>query len=185
MEEMVCYFFLISFFIIIILLFFVIYFSFFFKNIVIEFAGDSVLCLFKTDGKNIQGCCHQAVRCGLHISKYQIDGTHTHVGISYGSVTLSLVGGFNDQYTYLMNSKSLEKVGECLSLAGQQELVIADDVFPHVESLITSSIVNDSNGKEYYKVTGERSNWQVSILFLYLSFSFSLIFFIFLIYFIN
>ena len=98
----------------------------------------------------------------MHISKYQIDGTHTHVGISFGSVTFSIIGGYHDQFTYLMNSKSLEKVGECLTLAGEQELVIADDVFQHVESLITTSLVfHNNNEKEYHKVLGERSNWQV------------------------
>lgn len=131
---------------------------------VIEFAGDSVLCLFRSEHGDLTSSCVQAVRCGLHISKFRIDGTHTHVGISCGSISMSLIGGYHDQYTYLMNSKCLEVVGECLTLAGEQELVIDESVFNHVESMFNAGVVVDKDGKLFYRVSSERSNWQLMSL---------------------
>lgn len=135
--------------------------------IVIEFAGDSVLCLFRSECNDMASCCISAVRCGLQTSKFHIDGTNTHVGIACGSISLSLVGGYHDQYTYLMNSQCLETVGDCLSLAGEQELVITDAVYNHVESIFNGTLVIDKNGKEFFKIVSERSGWQVCSLFLF------------------
>jgi hypothetical protein len=117
--------------------------------------------LFKSETDHFQTACYNAVRCGLNISKFQIDGTHTHVGISCGTISISLIGGYHDQYTYLMNSPCLETVGNCLTVAGQQELVIDDAVFSYVESAFTFSEVVSNEASLFYKITGERSNWQV------------------------
>lgn len=130
-------------------------------NLVIEFAGDSVLCLFTSDSENLSVACSNAVRCGYSLSKFHIDGTHTHVGVSCGPISISLIGGYHDQYTYLMNSKCLETLGHCLSAAGQQELVIDDSVHSYIESAFSYTEVLANEEKVYYKITGERSNWQV------------------------
>jgi hypothetical protein len=60
-----------------------------------------------------------------------------------------------------MNSPCLETVGNCLTIAGQQELVIDDAVFSYVESAFTFSEVVSNQASLFYKITGERSNWQV------------------------
>jgi hypothetical protein len=83
------------------------------------------------------------------------------VGIACGLISLSLIGGYHDQYTYLMNSKCLETVGECLTVAGEQELVIDNMVLSQVDTAFTFSEFIDTKEKTFYKITGERSNWQV------------------------
>ena len=104
-----------------------------------------------------------AIRCGIELAKFHIDSTHTHVGIALGQFTITLIGGYQDQSRYLLHSNCLESLGNCLELAGQEELVVTADVFKQVEKefQLSSSIVIDQHGNEFYKIVEERNAWQV------------------------
>lgn len=90
------------------------------------------------------------------------------MGISFGEFDITPIGGFNDQYTYIMTGSGLQTVGNCLNLAAVEELVICSQVYEMVGSEFATIARPCKIGEEdcvHYLVTMEKdkSNWQVNV----------------------
>mmetsp|Transcript_23624 Transcript_23624/g.34643 ORF Transcript_23624/g.34643 Transcript_23624/m.34643 type:complete len:1106 (-) Transcript_23624:396-3713(-) len=129
---------------------------------VMEFAGDSLLCVFKTETENgMSSCILKAIKCGLSIAQSQIDGISTHVGITYGRMCFAMLGGHNGRFTYLLNGHCIDEVGKCLDLASAHEVVVTRAVFTAVESSVSGSPLSVKDGTidtTYFTITGEKKS---------------------------
>ena len=106
----------------------------------IDFAGDALVCIFLDRGmrswtsekkrtqEERRRCCTRGVNCGSTLSKFQVDNVHAHVGVSYGTVALGLLGGYGGKHTYLMNGDCVDRLAACLEMAGVGEIVVTQEV---------------------------------------------------------
>lgn len=97
----------------------------------IAFAGDSLLCAFlpeNDEGSMVIECCNRVIQCGLKLSKFHIDETTIHVGISFGSLSFALLGGYNNRYSLLMNGRCVDEIGVCLDHACSEEVVVTREL---------------------------------------------------------
>ena len=81
-----------------------------------------------------KGCCARAIKCGLDISKYCIENTTTHVAVSYGTVSLALLGGHREKRTFAMNGACVDSLGDCLNLARSGDLVVTGNVYDMIST---------------------------------------------------
>ena len=124
-------------------------------------------------------CCARGVHCGVALAKFEVDDIHAHVGVSYGTVSVGLLGGYGGKHTYLMNGNCVDRLGECLSLAGRGELVVTAEVhaamsaseaqnqqFTYLPVTLEGCPYHDETDDVYFKVTNRKSNqWgQVRLL---------------------
>ena len=110
----------------------------------ISFAGDALVCLFLDDEVESrpaykaltkderESCCIRAVQCGLSVTKCCVASISAHVAVSFGKVSLGLLGGHCGQCSFLMNGKCVDQIAECMSRADVGELVVTQEVFDSV-----------------------------------------------------
>lgn len=98
----------------------------------IAFAGDALICVFaEEDGdasseKNEKSekinCCVRALVCASLLCQDQSHHLSTHVGISYGNMSLGLLGGLQDQWIHLLTGECLNDLAPCIHFAGPKEV---------------------------------------------------------------
>ena len=133
---------------------------------VIEFAGDALLCLFldrgvrscRTDQERAR-CCARGLKCSLALTKFHDDDIDTHVSLSFGTVSLALLGGYCGKHTYVMNGDCVDQAGVCIGMAGMGELVVTQEVYDtlseeHKRHYVYEPIVaSESSSRRHVSVT--------------------------------
>ena len=106
------------------------YFSFPFYsfNSVVSFAGDALICVFTpaTDPPKFgDPYCARALRCAYALRKVHNSGLSTHIAISCGKITLAVLGGYRDEWTFILNGECLNEMSCCINLADKEEVVVS------------------------------------------------------------
>ena len=115
--------------------------------IVISFAGDALICIFpeltevgsnENDViKSRQICCLQAVQCAKILTGFYTNELTAHVGISYGPMSMAKLGGYDNQWVYLMNGGCISSISSCVDDAKSRQVVISSSVY---ENLLSGNI---------------------------------------------
>jgi hypothetical protein len=114
--------------------------------LVIAFAGDALVCIFPatTDvngakyknpfeselvvPRTIEEACLQALRCAYGLREHKMHSLSAHYAISCGPIQLAVLGGVNDEWTYLMNGGCIGELTNCIDNAPPQNVVCTKQV---------------------------------------------------------
>eukprot|EP00004_Rigifila_ramosa_P001381 TRINITY_DN1131_c0_g1_i1.p1 TRINITY_DN1131_c0_g1~~TRINITY_DN1131_c0_g1_i1.p1 ORF type:complete len:630 (+),score=100.13 TRINITY_DN1131_c0_g1_i1:2-1891(+) len=108
---------------------------------VIKFAGDALVCVFRTTPVlNLPTCCLIAIQCGLALAKSKKtfeDGTTLtlHVGIGAGDLTDLHMGGVQKRWEYLVVGSPLTQASNSEGLSKSGEVVVSPEVYNYVSTL--------------------------------------------------
>lgn len=125
---------------------------------VLAFAGDALICVFasrsaSTDNelddilqlednsnlKNIDGC-FRALHCANILRKVNLFDLSTHIGISYGDMKLSFLGGHNGMWSYIVNGQCFSELSACIEDATTQNVVLTSACYYQLLTLANSGI---------------------------------------------
>ena len=97
----------------------------------IAFAGDALVCVFdmKDSHVNSRICCLDALRCALELKDLRRDPLTVHIALSYGSMSLGRLGGYNDEWIYLLNGGCLAELHHCIEDASSQQIVMTEEMY--------------------------------------------------------
>jgi class 3 adenylate cyclase len=117
---------------------------------VIAFAGDALICIFPatTDGngssisnnpfeselvvrRTIEEACLQALRCAYGLREHKMHSLSAHFAISCGPIQFALLGGLNDDWTFLMNGACIGELTNCIDNAPPQNVVCTKQVIDY------------------------------------------------------
>lgn len=111
---------------------------------VISFAGDALICVFWcdniTDPEEDQRVCRNAVECGFVLKDHCTDRLTAHIAISVGDLCFSFLGGYNDEWVYVINGRCMAELSHCINDAASKQLVITPECFTCLDHEILSRI---------------------------------------------
>ena len=120
------------------------------KGDVISFAGDALICIFTPDedkvldatprrgvdspikhtkAQQMAECNKRALACSLQLIEHYTEALTSHIAISCGEMSFASLGGFRNQWTYLMNGAPISELSTCIDEAGSLQVVITADVY--------------------------------------------------------
>lgn len=102
---------------------------------VIAFAGDALICLFHSSHR----LDVSAVVCAFELKDCASSGLTTHAAVVKSTLTVAILGGFDDRYSYLVGGTCLHTLGRCLDAVKSSQLVICATTFDSVKSCISGA----------------------------------------------
>lgn len=117
---------------------------------VISFAGDALICIFTPEedqvldatprrgvdspkkptlAQQMVECNKRALACSLQLIKHFTEALTSHIAISCGEMTFVSLGGFRNQWTYLLNGSPISELSTCIDDAGSLEVVVTKAVY--------------------------------------------------------
>lgn len=100
---------------------------------VISFAGDALVCIFwPREGASVSEdyrLCRRATECGFILKDHCTENFTAHIAISYGDVCFSFLGGYMNDWVYVVNGTCITELASCITDASQRELVITSECF--------------------------------------------------------
>jgi class 3 adenylate cyclase len=80
-----------------------------------------------------------AVHCAHRIHHFCSKTNHlsAHVAIEYGEINFSIIGGYRNQWVYLLTGKCIDSIGSCLDEANANQTVISEAAYFHLSDQIT------------------------------------------------
>jgi hypothetical protein len=106
---------------------------------VVCFAGDALICVFRSilgpktlipqslsddsvedTNKNY---CLRALQCATELKKRENEHLACHIAVTYGEINLAILGGHNDEWSYIINGPCLSELSSCIDDAGPKEVV--------------------------------------------------------------
>ena len=93
----------------------------------ISFAGDALICIFPVNLVNLKEdeiatsvneVCQRAVQCAMVLTNTPSSELTLHVAVSYGMVRFATIGGYENQWIYLMNGSCTAELSSCKELYG-------------------------------------------------------------------
>jgi class 3 adenylate cyclase len=127
---------------------------------VISFAGDALICLFWseniTDPEEDRRVCRNAVECGSVLKDHCTDKLTAHIAISLGDLCFSFLGGYNNDWVYVINGRCMAELSECIDDAASKQLVITPGCFSCLDEQILSRISFTKLESENYLIESVR-----------------------------
>jgi len=77
-------------------------------------------------------CCQRAVICGKILASFYTDELTAHVGISYGPMSIAKLGGFDNQWVYLMNGACINAISSAVDDASSKQVCVTRTVFENM-----------------------------------------------------
>ena len=106
---------------------------------VVCFAGDALICVFRSilGPKTLipqslgddsvedtdKNYCLRALQCATELKKRENEHLACHIAVTYGEINLAILGGHNDEWSYIMNGPCLSELSSCIDDAGPKEVV--------------------------------------------------------------
>ena len=103
------------------------------KRLVISFAGDALVCIFwpveSSNSSEDYRLCRRATECGFILKDHCTDLLSAHMAVSYGELCFSFLGGYMNEWVYVVNGPCMTALATCIADAHQKELVMTADCF--------------------------------------------------------
>ena len=110
----------------------------------IAFAGDALICIFPASDqssdqeasellvqRSIEEACLQALRCAFGLRDHKMHSLSAHFAVSCGLIQVALLGGVNNEWTYLMNGACISELTHCIDNAPPQNVVCTRSVIDY------------------------------------------------------
>ena len=110
-----------------------------FEGDVINFAGDALICVFKdisTDPDqhtSMHQVCINAVNCAWTLKGIETPNLTLHVGISCGRINFELLGGYENNWHFLVSGRCLAELSQCLDDAPSKHVAVTETVYNHLQ----------------------------------------------------
>jgi class 3 adenylate cyclase len=123
---------------------------------VISFAGDALICIFWceniSDEEEDQRVCRNAIKCGYVLKDHCTDKLTAHIAISHGDLCFSFLGGYENDWVYVVNGKCMSQLSSCIDDAASKQLVITSDCFTHLDDETLTRISYTKLSSENYLI---------------------------------
>jgi class 3 adenylate cyclase len=144
---------------------------------VIAFAGDALVCVFpagEITSSNSESCfkrsleeaCAQALQCAYELRTHKMHSLSAHFAVSCGPIQFALLGGVNDEWTYLMNGPCISELTTCIDNAPPQSVACTQTCLESAQAaqpLINASKVGEGAA---YLITDFHQVSRTSVRFL-------------------
>lgn len=140
-----------------------------FQGDVISFAGDALICVFPNtsgqsddDDEDMKNACSRALNCANVLKSTEAEGLTSHIAISCGMFRFATLGGYKNQWVYMLNGECLSEISSCVEDAGSREVVITSAVYDLLSSgrstVLTAVKVGVHNNYKVMEYTQARSS---------------------------
>lgn len=92
---------------------------------------------------NAFSCCERSINCGYILKDMQTDKLKAHIAISFGDMHFTILGGFEEQWIYLLNGSCIFELGKCIDNAEPQQLVVTKELYDLANDYM-SSVLHES-----------------------------------------
>ena len=130
---------------------------------VVQFSGDAILCIWRSDDGSLGKVAQRAFRCVLRIMEQTRDEViqftaqeapirlGVHSSMALGDVRFSVLGGFNDQWRYVTTGDAVKDAVNIVDLARMDEIALSPMAYEVIKSDATFVV-------DLKPVYGNRSN---------------------------
>ena len=80
------------------------------------------LCEVSVDDTD-QNYCLRALQCASELKKRENKHLACHIAVTEGTIKLGVLGGFNDEWSYIINGPCLSELSACIEDAGPKQVV--------------------------------------------------------------
>lgn len=100
---------------------------------VLSFAGDALVCMFwPSEGSHSSEdyrLCRKATECGFILKDHCTDRLKAHIAVSYGELSFSFLGGYMNDWVYIVNGHCMADLSSCITDASSRQLVMSSSCF--------------------------------------------------------
>lgn len=119
---------------------------------VISFTGGTFICIF-TDvsmySQDMQAkhtplelCCMSVFNCGLKLVGVCTDMLTLHVGITCGDMQLTSLGGFKNEWTYVLTGQIMSMLASCIDDTSSCQVAVTSDVYTNLCKVVDFNQLN-------------------------------------------
>lgn len=121
---------------------------------VVAFAGDALVCSFKSKLEEqeaaMRDCCVRAVNCAHALVDVYTEMLTSHVAISCGDMHFSSLGGFKQEWTFLLTGRPIRELSNCIDDSKSRQVVVTAEVYSHLsvvagEGKVRSTLTEHGN----------------------------------------
>jgi class 3 adenylate cyclase len=89
----------------------------------------------------IEEACAQGLKCAYDLRKAKMDILSAHFALSCGPIQIALLGGINDEWTFLMNGACLADLSVCIDTAKSEQVVCTNHCYEQAHNFLKTSLV--------------------------------------------
>jgi hypothetical protein len=108
---------------------------------VISFAGDALICLFhdQSDSSLIE-TKRKALECAYKLKDHYTDRLSAHIALTTGKMCFALLGGYMNNWVYVLNGECLDELSQCIDDAKTKQLVISQNFLQNIPEIYLERI---------------------------------------------
>jgi class 3 adenylate cyclase len=99
---------------------------------VISFAGDALICVFRDHPDLPCDSKRKAVECACKLKEHCTDQLSAHIALTTGEMCFGLLGGYMNNWVYLLNGKCIHELSQCIDDAQTKQLVVSQSFSAHI-----------------------------------------------------
>jgi class 3 adenylate cyclase len=73
--------------------------------------------------------CLRALQCACELRDHKDDNLGTHIAVTSGTLSLAILGGYLDEWTYIINGPCLSELSTCIDDAGVREVCCSPSTY--------------------------------------------------------
>lgn len=83
-----------------------------------------MVCVFRDEEymRSTEHCTERALKCANLLCKDDSHHLPTHAAVSYGSLSLALLGGLHDQWVYILTGECVNELSDCINNTKKKEV---------------------------------------------------------------
>lgn len=126
------------------------------------FAGDALICVFRSladpNGLNEQtvlpdasvgdtdlNYCLRALQCASELKKRENQHLACHIAVTAGDIKLAILGGYNDEWSYIINGSCLSDLSSCIEDAPPKQVVCSRLCYDIATGVTEKSLEENAN----------------------------------------
>ena len=141
-------------------------------GIVVTTAGDAIICIFRSrkskfhesfisasndEENDCLDACLNAINCAREVKWCVTPELSSHMAITSGVMSFAVLGGFEDNWVYILSGDPLVQMSSCLEEAGKQEIVVDQSFYSKVtcSSLFVSEVFEKTGRENFRYIEGD------------------------------